>query len=154
MLGDFESAKGAERVANQRASAGLVDALTQLTPDDPAAWYNLGLTLAWLGEQPKAVAALSKSIELETDDYRAEEAGALAEVLRCGFGMENDSDHVGHVVTMPIRDPNAVMQLLGRYEQTEDSCDGDTWEMELYVLCLDCRSLGSLGNDFKASYFY
>jgi tetratricopeptide (TPR) repeat protein len=94
------------------------DALTQLTPDDPAAWFNLGLTLAWLGEQPKAVAALSKSIELETDDYRAEEAGALAEVLRCGYGMENDSDHVGHVVTMPIRDPNAVMQLLGRYEQT------------------------------------
>lgn len=94
------------------------DQLTQVTADDPAAWFNLGVVLSWLGEQPKAVAALSKSIELETDDHRAEEAGALAEVLRCGFGMENDSDHIGHVFVLPIRDPNAVMQLLGQYEQT------------------------------------
>jgi tetratricopeptide (TPR) repeat protein len=91
--------------------------LTQATPDDPAAWFNLGLILAWIGEQPKAVAALVKSIELETDDYRAEEAGTLAEVLRCGFGMENDSDHLGHTFVLPIRDPNPVMSLLGSYEQ-------------------------------------
>ena len=91
--------------------------LTQVTPDDPAAWFDLGLVLAWIGEQPKAVAALAKSIELETDDYRAEEAGALAEVLRCGFGMENDSDHLGHAVVMAMRDPNTVMSLLGSYEQ-------------------------------------
>ncbi|MBY0461051.1 MAG: tetratricopeptide repeat protein, partial [Gemmataceae bacterium] len=91
--------------------------LTQLTPDDPAAWFNLGVVLAWLGEQPKAAAALAKSIELETDDHRAEEAGALAEVLRCGFGMENDSDHLGHTFVLPMRDPNAVMRLLGAYEQ-------------------------------------
>ncbi len=93
------------------------DQLTQITPDDPAAWYNLGVVLAWIGEQPKAVAALVKSIELETDDYRAEEAGALAEVLRCGFGMENDSDHLGHAFVMPMRDPNVVMRLFGAYEQ-------------------------------------
>lgn len=114
----------AKSISETAATGKLSDArkafenLTQITPDDPAAWFDLGLTLAWLGEQPKAVVALSKSIELETDDYRAEEAGALAEVLRCGFGMENDSDHIGHVFTLPIREPNAVMQLLGRYEQT------------------------------------
>ncbi|MBX9583860.1 MAG: tetratricopeptide repeat protein, partial [Gemmataceae bacterium] len=28
--------------------------LTELTPGDPAAWFNLGLVLAWVGEQPKA----------------------------------------------------------------------------------------------------
>ncbi|MBN9122490.1 MAG: tetratricopeptide repeat protein [Planctomycetes bacterium] len=105
----------AKPVPEAAATGKLSDArkafeqLTQVTPDDPAAWFDLGLVLAWLGEQPKAVAALVKSIELETDDYRAEEAGALAEVLRCGFGMENDSDHLG---------PNAVMRLLGSYEQT------------------------------------
>ncbi len=93
------------------------DQLTQITPDDPAAWFNLGVVLAWIGEQPKAVAALVKSIELETDDYRAEEAGALAEVLRCGFGMENDSDHLGHAFVIPMRDPKAVMRLFGAYEQ-------------------------------------
>ena len=113
----------AKPVPESAATGKLSDArkafenLTQITPDDPAAWFDLGLVLAWIGEQPKAVAALVESIELETDDYRAEEAGALAEVLRCGFGMENDSDHMGHAVVMPIRDPQPVMRLLGAYEQ-------------------------------------
>ncbi len=113
----------AKPVPESAATGKLSDArkafenLTQVTPDDPAAWFDLGLVLAWIGEQPKAVAALVKSIELETDDYRAEEAGALAEVLRCGFGMENDSDYLGHVIVMPIREPNAVMRLLGAFEQ-------------------------------------
>jgi tetratricopeptide (TPR) repeat protein len=91
--------------------------LTHLTPDDPAAWFNLGVVHSWLGEQPKAVEALLKSIDLETDDHRAEEAGALVEVLRCGAGMEADSDHVAHGFVMPIRDPNAVMQLLRQWDQ-------------------------------------
>src|SRR5262245_4080287 len=91
--------------------------LTQLTPDDPAAWFNLGLVRAWLGEQPQAVSALLKSMELETDDYRAEEAGALVEVLRCGYGMENESDYVAHTFLMPIREPQAVMNLLRAYDE-------------------------------------
>jgi tetratricopeptide (TPR) repeat protein len=93
--------------------------LTQLTPDDPAAWFNLGIVLAWIGEQPKAVEALLKSIDLETDDRRAEEAGALIEVLRCGYGMEADTDHLAHGFVMPIREPNAVMNLLRVWEQTK-----------------------------------
>jgi predicted Zn-dependent protease len=92
--------------------------LTALTPDDPAAWFNLGVVLAWLGEQPKAVAALAKSVEFETDDYRAEEAAALAEVLRCGYGMENDSDHISYTFTMPIRDPQPVQGVLQQYSQS------------------------------------
>ena len=92
--------------------------LTLATPDDPAAWFNLGVVLAWIGEQPKAVAALVKSIELETDDRRAEEAGALAEVLRCGYGMENDTDHLAHTFVLPIRDGNAVVNLLRSYDQS------------------------------------
>lgn len=112
----------AKPVPESAATGKLSDArkafenLTQLTPDDPAAWFNLGVTLAWLGEQPKAVAALLKSIELETDDYRAEEAGALAEVLRCGYGMENDTDHLAYTFVLPIREPNAVMGLLQRWD--------------------------------------
>jgi tetratricopeptide (TPR) repeat protein len=86
--------------------------ITTLTPDDPAAWFNLGVVLAWLGEQPKAVEALLKSIDLETDDHRAEEAGALVEVLRCGAGMEAESDYLSHGFIMPIRDPQAVLGLL------------------------------------------
>jgi tetratricopeptide (TPR) repeat protein len=86
--------------------------LSALTPDDPAAWFNLGLVLAWLGEQPKAVEALQKAIDLDTDDRRAEEAGALIEVLKCGQGMEDQADHLAHGYVLPIRDPNAVMQML------------------------------------------
>jgi tetratricopeptide (TPR) repeat protein len=63
------------------------------------------------------VEALVKSIELETDDRRAEEAGALVEVLRCAQGMELESDHVAHGFILPIRDPNAVMQLLRTWGQ-------------------------------------
>lgn len=108
----------AKPVAADAATGRLSDArkafesLTALTPGDPAAWFNLGLVLAWLGEQPKAVEALLKSIELETDDYRAEETAALAEVLHCGQGMENDADYLEHGFVFAIRDPNPVMQWL------------------------------------------
>jgi tetratricopeptide (TPR) repeat protein len=113
----------AKPVSSDLATSRFSDArrafeqLTQLTPDDPAAWFNLGIVLAWVGEQPKAVEALNKSIDLETDDHRAEEAGALVEVLKCAQGMEADSDNVAHGFVMPIRDPNAVMQFLREWDQ-------------------------------------
>jgi tetratricopeptide (TPR) repeat protein len=93
------------------------ESLTELTPGDPAAWFNLGLVLAWLGEQPKAVEALNKSVELETDDHRAEEASALAEVMRCAQGMENDADYQEHGFIFPIRDPAPIMQWLQEQAQ-------------------------------------
>ncbi len=113
----------AKKVAADAATGRFSDArkafeeLTVATPGDPAAWFNLGLVLAWLGEQPKAADALAKSIELETDDHRAEEAGALLEVLRCGQGMENEADYLEHGFFLPIRDPQPVMQWLQGMEQ-------------------------------------
>jgi len=91
--------------------------LTVQVPEDPAAWFNLGLVRAWLGEQPLAVEALLKSIELEWDDAKAEEAAALVEVLRCGQGMEAESDYSQYHVYMPLRDPQAVFQLLQIWDQ-------------------------------------
>lgn len=113
----------AKKVADAAATGKFADAraayekLTQVTPGDPAAWFNLGLVLAWVGEQPKAVEALAKSVELETDDHRAEEAAALAEVLRCGHGMEADADELEHGFLFPIRDPQPVMGWLRGMEQ-------------------------------------
>ena len=113
----------AKPVSTEAATGKLSDArkafetLTQQTPDDPAAWFNLGVVLAWVGEQPKAVEALYKSVELETDDHRAEEASALAEVLRCGQGMENDADYLEHGFIFPIRDPQPIMQWLQTLHQ-------------------------------------
>ncbi|HEX4608125.1 MAG TPA: tetratricopeptide repeat protein [Urbifossiella sp.] len=113
----------AKKVAAAAATGRFSDArkafeeLTQATPGDPAAWFNLGLVLAWTGEQPKAVEALAKAVELETDDHRAEEAGALLEVLRCGQGMETEADYLEHGFFLPIRDPQPVMQWLQGMEQ-------------------------------------
>ncbi|MGL4420639.1 MAG: tetratricopeptide repeat protein [Gemmataceae bacterium] len=86
-------------------------------PTDPAAWYNLGVCRAWLGEQPSAVEALNKSVELESDDVRAMEAAALVEVLKCASGMENDADTLEHRAVFPIRDAEAVFGLLQVWDQ-------------------------------------
>jgi tetratricopeptide (TPR) repeat protein len=108
----------AKPISTELATGKLGDArkafeqLTTLTPDDPPAWFDLGIVLAWLGEQPKAVDALQRSIDLETDDHRAEEAGALVEVLKCAHGMEADADNLAHGFIMPIRDPGAVQGML------------------------------------------
>lgn len=91
--------------------------LTAEVPDDPAGWFNLGLVRAWLGEQPTAVAALSKSVELEWDDAKAEEAQALAEVLKCGQGMEGDSDYTEFRAYMPVRDPETLFGLIRGWDQ-------------------------------------
>ena len=113
----------AKKVSDAAATGRFSDAraafeeLTRTTAGDPAAWFNLGLVLAWTGEQPKAAEALNKSIDLETDDHRAEEAAALLEVLRCGQGMENDADYVEHGFYLPVRDGQAVMQWLQGMEQ-------------------------------------
>lgn len=113
----------AKAVSAEAATGKLSDArrayevLVQQTPDDPAAWFNLGLVRAWLGEQPQAAEALGKSIDLETDDYRAEETATLAEVVRSGHGMESDSDFVEHAVVMPIRDGAPVVELLRNWDR-------------------------------------
>ncbi len=114
----------AKPVPAAAATGKLIDArkaydeLVKATPDDPAAWFNLGVCRAWLGEQPQAVEALNKSVDLETDDHRAEEAAALVEVLRCGQGMENEADYLEYGVFLPIRDPQPVMAYLQGLEQS------------------------------------
>ena len=58
-----------------------------------AAWYNLGLTRAWLGDNPAALEALQRYLELDPSDEQAASAGALMEVLRFGVGMAEQSDY-------------------------------------------------------------
>jgi tetratricopeptide (TPR) repeat protein len=86
--------------------------LADADPKDAAAWFNVGLVRAWLGDNHRAVEALNRSIDLETDDARAEEAGALAEVLRMGLGMEEETDYLEHRAFMQIRDPEPVGKVL------------------------------------------
>ncbi len=86
--------------------------LVQQTPDDPAAWFNLGLVRAWMGEQPRAVEALYRSLDLEANDHLAEETGTLLEVLLCANGMEDQANYLRHVHEWNVRDPNALLAWL------------------------------------------
>src|SRR5262249_44315780 len=84
-------------------AAGAFEELVQAKSDDAAAWYNLGLVCAWMGDNPKALDALDRYVNLEPDKARAGAAWALAEVLRLGQGMEDQADYVEHTALFQIR---------------------------------------------------
>jgi tetratricopeptide (TPR) repeat protein len=97
-----------------------VKAFEQLTQGDavePAAWYNLGLSQAWLGNNQAAVAALDQYVSAETDETQATEAWTLAEILCFGQGMEDQADLVQHSIVFGVRDPQAFVQELGELEK-------------------------------------
>ncbi|MBY0527105.1 MAG: tetratricopeptide repeat protein [Gemmataceae bacterium] len=105
--------------ALERAATGrLTDAIkafTELTRQDEsnaAAWYNLALARAWLGDNPAALEALDRYVALETDEELAANAWSLAEALRLGHGMEAQTDYVEYSVFYQVREPRAISALL------------------------------------------
>lgn len=93
----------------------LCKALEQWTVDDPhdgAAWFYLGLARAWLGDNARALEALDRHLESEADDERATAAASLQEVLRCGHGLENQSDWCDYAFVYQFRDGQAIDALL------------------------------------------
>ena len=99
----------------EAAAAGYL-ALAEQVPNDPAAWFNLGLCLAWLGQVPQALEALNKSVDLEYSDDHAEETAALVEVLKLAE-LTAESDYTNFFGTCVIRDPQAMMLWLRTSEQ-------------------------------------
>jgi tetratricopeptide (TPR) repeat protein len=93
------------------------EALAEVDANDPAAWFNVGLVRAWLGDNDRAVEALNRSIELDNDEARTEEAGALAEVLRMGLGMEDETDYLEHRAFLQIREPDGVGKAINAWGQ-------------------------------------
>jgi tetratricopeptide (TPR) repeat protein len=91
--------------------------LTHEQPEESAAWFNLGLTRAWQGDNGHAVDALDRSVQLDRDEGRAARTWALAEVLLCGFGLEERADYVEHTANFPIRNPEMLVKLLHDLEQ-------------------------------------
>ena len=53
---------------------------------------------------------------LETDEEKAGEAWALAEVLRCGYGMDEQSDYHEYSVAYQLRDAQPVQAMLEDWE--------------------------------------
>jgi tetratricopeptide (TPR) repeat protein len=91
---------------------------TEQHPDDKAGWYNLGLVKAWLGDNAGALDALTKYVELETDETKAGAAWAICEVLRCGDGLDADCDYAEHRALFSLRNPEPVMAQLQKWEQS------------------------------------
>jgi tetratricopeptide (TPR) repeat protein len=112
-----------DRVIQEASRGRLVDARaaflrwTEDHADDAAGWYDLGLAQAWLGENAAAVDAFGKYVEREPDEAKAGAAWALAELLRCGHGMERQADFVEHRVVMVLSDPRPMVNLLQAWEQ-------------------------------------
>jgi tetratricopeptide (TPR) repeat protein len=113
-----------ERALSEAATGKLNDALsafeslTKENPQFPAAWYNLGLTRAWLGDNSGAVDALDQYVTLEPDESRTAEAWALAEVLHYGLGMEDRADWREHGVIYQIRDPRVLANLINEWAKS------------------------------------
>jgi len=88
--------------------------LTEQDPSDRAAWYNLGLSLAWVGDNQGALQAFDKYVALETDVDRATTAWALAELLRCGQGMEDQADVVDNSAVFLIKAMDPFMACMDK----------------------------------------
>jgi len=122
-LGAAATASPAQRCAWQTAlhtaatgklsdAARAFETLTEADDSDAAAWYDLGLARAWLGNNAAALAALDRYVSLEADDGPAAAAWALAEVLRCGAGAEDQADLVEHSALFQVRNPRQFVQAL------------------------------------------
>jgi tetratricopeptide (TPR) repeat protein len=97
--------------------AGAFDGLTKEEAGDAAAWFNLGLVRAWLGDNAAALEALNRYIGLESDEAKATTAAALTEVLRCGHGMEEQCDYREHAFAFQFRDPKPVVDLINEWQR-------------------------------------
>ena len=75
--------------------------LTAESPDDPNAWFNQALCLAWSGLDREAIGCLDHVVNLEADSdpKQAVEAWALAEILRQGGGAESFADDLRYACT-------------------------------------------------------
>jgi hypothetical protein len=95
----------------------LFEPLTKETPAVPAAWFNLGLSQAWLGDNRNALDSLARYLDLETDEGRAVTAATLAAVLRCGAGQEDECDYSENRFSLQLRNPEPLGALLQEWGQ-------------------------------------
>ncbi len=96
-------------------AASAFDQITQQQPDHAAAWYNLGLTKAWLGDNRGAVEALERYVTLESNEAQAAAAWTLAEVLNYGWGMEDRANWREYGGLYQVRDPRALVGLINEW---------------------------------------
>ena len=114
----WDLALNAPEAGRLSSAVSAFEQLAQADEQDAAAWYNLGLARAWIGENAKAIEALDRFVALETNEAAAGEAWALAEVLRCGHGMEEQADYRDYSAAYQVRDPQALVGFLRHLEES------------------------------------
>jgi predicted Zn-dependent protease len=98
-------------------AAKAFDAITRQDANNAAAWFNLGLARAWLGENRAALEALDRYVALEADVAQAAEAWTLGEVLRQGHDMADACDFVEQSYAYQFRDMAAVFNILDELQR-------------------------------------
>src|SRR5262249_13719251 len=113
---------GWENALSRAATGKLTDAargfweVTEGDPQNPAAWFNLGLARAWLGDNRGAIDALDRYLNLETDATRAAEAAAMGQVLRQGQSLTDVADVVEHSAMFRVVDPQRMAVVLQEWQ--------------------------------------
>ncbi|HEY1860281.1 MAG TPA: tetratricopeptide repeat protein [Gemmataceae bacterium] len=85
--------------------------------NDPAAWYNLAVARAWVGNNSDALEALDRYVALEPDEAKAGAAWALGEVLRCGDGMQDRADYAEYSAVYQVRDPRPLIGAMQEWQK-------------------------------------
>ncbi len=123
---------GGRDLDNLDVAAQAFQALVDDDPDDSAAWYNLALTLAWLGRNAEAIDALEQVLQREasTDLDAASNAWTLAAVLRQGAGAESLADELSHSLLLEwpddLGDPIAWIRSFAAVRLLPPPIDGTT----------------------------
>jgi len=87
--------------------------LSQQKPEDSTARFNLGLVQAYRGDNTAAIAAFTKSSELEANEALAIECYTLIAILKYAASFEDQADAVEHHRLIAMRgDPNMLVQVL------------------------------------------
>jgi tetratricopeptide (TPR) repeat protein len=155
----WDQALSAPDAGRLSTAIGAFDQLTQADEQDGAAWYNLGLARAWIGDNAKAIEALDRYVALEADEAAAGEAWTLAEVLRCGHGMEDQADYRDYSAAYQVRDPQALVGFLRHMEESRRLAGMQANEQEgilsgLIVEPLPVLTAGSAGGQMVAIQSY
>jgi tetratricopeptide (TPR) repeat protein len=113
----WDGARERARLGKFSETVAVFQEAAQAGAADAAAWYNLALARAWQGENRAALEALENYVEREADEAKAGTAAALGEVLRCGFGMDDQANYLEHSVIYQIRDGRALGELIQGWDR-------------------------------------
>src|SRR5262249_1665720 len=84
-------------------SVKAFEALAKEVPQEAAIWFNLAVSRAWVGDNKGALEAIDRYLDLESNEEAAGQLATLAEVMRAGQGMEEESDYKQHALYYQIR---------------------------------------------------